>query len=495
LAALVGLVSAPGLFVVARGIVDFSPPWWQHLAQTILPFYAKNTLTVATGATAFALLAGGIPAWLTFRYDYPGRPASVFLQLLPLTIPAYVAAGLFLEASASPFFESRAALALELGAGAAPLVFLFLRIALARLPAALFEAAASLGAGPLEQFRRVGLPLLATPLIAAGCLVMAETMSDFGTATRVGIPTLTVGLYQQWFALQAPGIATMLGLILFVAAACCATPVIRFGLARQRANSAAALQPLSPCPAPPLGAIAIHALCLLAAFPGFLAPLSLAGRWAANNIDHVDIRPLFHDAGTTVSTAVLTVTLCLLLTMAFAALLEPGERASRWDRAVWLAAINFISPSLVMATIWLAAGLTGQTVIVIATAAKLLPLSLLPVADAMGRLPASLVESARALGCTRLAAVRRVVLPQLFPALAGGMLLIYILATAELTFALTLQSFGYGSLALRIYSSASLFLTQNASVWVLCLVLVSLYPVWRLSRFVDAPRGIHALNQ
>lgn len=485
LLALVAVVSAPGLYILGLGVAGFSSEWWTHLAATVLPGYLTDSLLITGGATLVALALGAPPAWLTFRYVFPGRAWCVFILLLPLTLPAYVVAGLYMEAYTADFFYSRWALVMQLGAAAAPLVFMFLRLALARLPAALFETAASLGLGPLARFRRVGLPLLATPLIAAACLVAAEALGDFGTASRLGIATLSVGLHDQWHALQRRELATMLALILFLLAALLATPVIRLGLRGQRAHQATSLATLQPLRASARGALGIHLLCLLVTLPGFWAPLALALGWAQERLDKTNLTPLFQDAGTTLATALACVALCLALSLLFAYLLETGERVRRADRSIWLVAVNYLTPSMVLALAWLASGLTGHGVVILAIAVKLLPLVLLPLADALGRLPAAQAETARGLGCTRGQVLRRVLLPQLTPVLAGGALLVFVLAATELTLSLTLQPFGYGALSLRIFAWAGIQMTQLASVWVVCLCLLCLYPVWRLSRLID----------
>lgn len=485
LLALVMLVSIPGLYVLGQGMAQFSMPWWTHLADTVLPRYLLDSMLVTGGATVFALVTGGLPAWLSFRYVFPGRAWCVFSQLLPLTIPAYVAAGLYIEAFTADFFVSRWALAMELGAAASPLVFMFLRLALARLPAALFETAASLGNGPFHRLWRVGLPLLAMPIIAAACLVAAEALGEFGASSRLGITTLSVGLHEQWHALQRPELATMLALVLFLLAVLLATPVIRLGLGGQRAHHAGSLQTLQPLRASPLGALGIHLACLLAVLPGFWGPLWLALGWAQERLDKTNLAPLFGDAGNTLATALACVAVCLALTLLFAYLLETGERVRRSDRSVWLVAVNYLTPSMVLALAWLASGLAGRWVVVLAMAVKLLPLLLLPVADALARVPAAQVETARGLGHARLHTWHRVLLPQLVPVLAGGVLLVFVLAATELTLSLALQPFGYGALSLRIFAWAGINMTQLASVWVICLCLLCLYPVWRLSRLID----------
>lgn len=490
--ALVAVVSAPGLYILGMGLARFSPEWWAHLTSTVLPGYLADSLLVTGGATLVALILGAPPAWLTFRYTFTGRAWCVFSQMLALTMPAYVAAGLYMEAFTADFFYSRWALVMELGAAAAPLVFMFLRLALGRLPANLFETAASLGVGPVARFWRVGLPLLAMPLIAAACLVAAESLGEFGASSRLGIATLSVGLHEQWHALQRPELATMLALILFLLATLLATPVIRLGLRGQRAHHASSLQSLQPMSVPPLGALGIHIVCLLVALPGFWGPMALAAGWARERLHRTNLNPLFHDAGTSLVTALACVALCLILAVAFSYLLETGERVRRADRSIWLVVVNYLTPPLVLALAWLASGLTGHGVVILAIAVKLLPLLLLPLADALGRLPAAQGETARGLGCSRGQVLRRVLLPQLVPVLAGGALLVFVLAATELTLALTLQPFGYSALSLRIFAYAGIQMTQSASVWVVCLCLLCLYPIWRLSRLIDHPGAGHA---
>jgi iron(III) transport system permease protein len=317
-------------------------------------------------------------------------------------------------------------------------------------------------------------------------------MGDFGAASRLGITTLSVGLHEQWHALQRPELATMLALILFLLAALLATPVIRLGLRGQRAHHAGSLQTLQPLRASRTGALGIHLACLLAVLPGFWGPLSLALGWARERLDRTNLTPLFQDAGTTLATALACVAICLALALAFAYLLETGERVRRADRTVWLVAVNYLTPSLVLALAWLASGLTGHWVVILAITVKLLPLLLLPLADALGRLPAAHGETARGLGCSRRQVLRRVLLPQLAPVLAGGALLVFVLAATELTLSLTLQPFGYGALSLRIFAYAGIQMTQLASVWVVCLCLLCLYPIWRLSRLIDHSGTAHA---
>ena len=58
-------------------------------------------------------------------------------------------------------------------------------------------------------------------------------------------------------------------------------------------------------------------------------------------------------------------------------------------------------------------------------------------------------------------------------------------ALKELTLSLTLQPFGYSSLAMSAYHYAKVDAYQQGAVYALCLIMVALYPVLSLHRWFD----------
>jgi iron(III) transport system permease protein len=144
---------------------------------------------------ATVLLAGaiGIPlAFLFWRYDFPGRKILGGLVALPAVLPPLVGVIAFLflygESGFTALLIQRLLRLAEppwrlQGAGAILLVhaysmyvyfYLFTRAGLASLDAAVFEAAASLGARRWRTLRRVVLPLL-YPAIGGGALLTFMT--------------------------------------------------------------------------------------------------------------------------------------------------------------------------------------------------------------------------------------------------------------------------------------------------------------------------------
>lgn len=84
-----------------------------------------------------------------------------------------------------------------------PFVVQPLQQAFARVPNKLLDAAATLGASPLEQFRAITLPLCKRSFIIAGALGFAHTVGEFGVVLMIGgnIPgetqVLSIALYDH----------------------------------------------------------------------------------------------------------------------------------------------------------------------------------------------------------------------------------------------------------------------------------------------------------
>ncbi|WOJ97244.1 molybdate ABC transporter permease subunit [Congregibacter brevis] len=110
-----------------------------------------------------------------------------------------------------------------------PFVVQPLQQAFTRVPDKLLNAAATLGATPLEQFRAITLPLCKRSFIIAGALGFAHTVGEFGVVLMIGgnIPgetqVLSIALYDHVEAMDyssahqiAIGLVTFSFLLLFL---------------------------------------------------------------------------------------------------------------------------------------------------------------------------------------------------------------------------------------------------------------------------------------
>ena len=172
-------------------------------------------------------------AWLLARHEFPGKILFNGLVHLPLVLPPVVVGYLLLIALGRygpigrwlydwfgvqlPFTWQGAALAAAVMAF--PLVVRAMRLSLEAVDRRLEAAARTLGAGPLDVFASVTLPLMAPGILVGALLGFARSLGEFG-ATIVfasNIPgetrTLPLALYSVAQTPDGEGPALRLALI------------------------------------------------------------------------------------------------------------------------------------------------------------------------------------------------------------------------------------------------------------------------------------------
>jgi iron(III) transport system permease protein len=163
-----------------------------------------RSLWISAASVLLSALVGVPLAFLFERTDFPGRRTLSAIVALPVALPPLVGVIAFLFLYGESGFASRAVQALLglhdppwrlAGPGAILLVhaysmyvyfYLFTRAALARLDAALLEAAASLGASRRRTLFRVTLPLLWPALAGAALLTFMTALASFSAPYLFG---------------------------------------------------------------------------------------------------------------------------------------------------------------------------------------------------------------------------------------------------------------------------------------------------------------------
>lgn len=152
-----------------------------------------RTAGTATGATLLGI-AGGTPlAWLLARGRFRGRSLLAALLDLPLLLPHPVAgiALLLVLGRDGPLGPALTALGLRITGStfgivcamlfvSVPLYVSAAREAFARVDARYEAVARTLGDSPWRALRRVTLPLASRGLLAAGVVMWARAVSEFG---------------------------------------------------------------------------------------------------------------------------------------------------------------------------------------------------------------------------------------------------------------------------------------------------------------------------
>ena len=328
-----------------------------------------NTLLLA-GAVVLSSAAIAVPlAWLTTASDLPYRRLWSVLVALPLVIPSYVAAYLYVSLLSPrgivqgwleplgvdrlpPIYGFTGAW-LVLTLIAYPYTFLTVRAALQRMDPSLLEAARSLGLSPRRAFWRVTLPNLRPPLLAGSLLVALYCVRDFGAVNLLQYGTFTRVIFNRYQAFRLDEAAAMALLLVGLTAVLLWLDYRSRGRARYTRLSAGCAR-LSP-PAR-LGVWRLPALAFVGGVV-FLALLVPAGglvywlwsglsqdstvhglAFAQSNVTPLGelLRPAWHSFAVSLGAAVLTVALALPVSVL--AVRKPGRASSLLERLTYTSA-------------------------------------------------------------------------------------------------------------------------------------------------------------
>ena len=497
------------------------------LAGTVLPTYIANTglLMLLAGS-----IAGGIgtgTAWLVAATRFPGRGVLGWALVLPLALPAYLAAYVYaglldfagpvqsaLRAWVGwgpgdywfPDIRSLPGGAFVLGIVLYPYVYLLARTAFATQSRTQFRAARSLGAAPGRAFWKVALPA-ARPAIAGGlALVLMEVLADFGVAEYFAIPTFSTGIFRAWLAMGDKPAALKLAavMLVFVIALVAWEAYTRRGRSDSRDGLAARETDEPLVHLSPAGKALAFAACLAPVLLGFVAPagylVSLAmtptAQAAAGDLATY-LRASLWLGGVA---AGLCVAAALLLAFARA---RSGSRVTAG--AIRLATLGYALPGALLAVGLLAplgafdialtrfardslgwSGgllLTGTSaVLVYALGVRFMTVAYNSVSGGLARIPPALDAAARSLGASPSRVLARIYAPLLAPSLAGAAALVFIDTLRELPATLILRPFNLETLATRTYRLAGDERLVEAAIPALILLAAGLLPVLVLNR-------------
>ncbi|MDC8772851.1 ABC transporter permease [Roseateles albus] len=496
----------------------------QHQWATVLPEYVGTSLLLSVSVGLGVALLGGMTAAAISLFEFPGRRWFEWALLLPMAMPAYVAAYAYTDALQYSGALQTWLRALSGAQGALwsdvrslpgavalfvlclyPYVYLLTRTALQERGVTLMETARILGAGTWRRVREVALPL-ARPALAAGvALALMETLADYGVGAYFGLSTLTTGIYKAWLVMNERMAAAQLASALLLAVALLlwaerrAQAKLRFASSRAGAQHAAEARPLvlrgwaaagafALCGLPVLLGFVLPVFALLklmwleARFGEFGLPLARFAQWAWTSLQLAAI------------SALLAVALALVL--AYAARISAGGRLL--GAATRVVSLGYAVPGAVIAVgillplAWLQeyAPQLGLTNIVTGTITGLIyaylvrfsGVALQSVEAGYARISPTVDETARLLGASRGRLFRVLHAPLLARSALAAALLVFVDVMKELPATLVLRPFNSDTLAVVAYQLARDERLGEAALPSLAIVLVGLVPVLMLSK-------------
>ena len=505
------LVAVP-IVAVFSAWLSIDGELWQHFATTRLPQLLGNTLLLLVLVGIGVTVVGVGLAWLVSMFDFPGRRWLEWALMLPMALPAYVLAfvflGLFeysgpvqgwlrannLQLLTVADVRSAGSIALVMVAVLYPYVYLLARNAFVNQGRHFVEAAQSLGASPWRVALTVNLGM-ARPAITAGiALALMETLADFGTVAIFNYDTFTVAIYKAWFHYFDLQMACQLAsiLLLLVAVALMAETNARGKRAYNDKQGEHRRQPLRGSRGWLASALAgsVFALC-------FALPMLQLLHWAladmASTLDPHFRRLVWRTLALASMAALLTAAVAIGL-----GLLQRYSERGWKTRLISFAKLGYALPGTVLAVgivmplglferislpLKDALGLPGQLLLgtvatlVIAYMVRFLAVAMGPMESALSKLKNSIPEAATSLGADRLRLFTSIYLPLIRSAVLLAMLMVFVDVVKEMPATLLMRPFGWDTLAVRIFEMTSEGQYQQAALPAVCILLVSIIPI------------------
>jgi iron(III) transport system permease protein len=442
-----------------------------------------TTLYLGMTATAFSLILALPMAWGVSRTNMPFRGFFNLSVLAAFIMPPFLGAIAWIllagpnagwlnrtwvtvfGGESGPFnLFSFWGLAMVIALYAFPLVYIFTKSALDLISTELEDAAFIHGAGRLDTLRRVTLPLVLPAICGAAILVFLESIALYGTPVLIAIParinvaTTQIATFFEFplrvevaAAYAMPMLATTVVLLV----------VQRLLLSRKGYVSVSGKggerRPLD------IGAWK----WLLAAYCGLIAAITVVvplvtllqtafsrawGRGLSlDNLTLANFQSILFEQATVRDAIVNTMAyagsaamVCMVIGVAVAYVTQ--RRLLPFPGVIqFLALAPFAVPGIVLAVAFYAAyagppfSLYGSgLLIIIAFVTRFLPISATAATAAVRSLNPELEEAVRIIGGSRYTALSRVVVPLLSKTLLGSFILVFIIATRELSTAIFL---------------------------------------------------------
>lgn len=467
---------------------------WQLFTQPYTWLTVWRTLALVVTVTLTSLIIGTILAWLLSATDLYGRRILGLLLNLPLVLPSYVSAYLFIAvwgtggllAEWIPVAWSRSIFGfggawLVLSLMCYPIVFLNIRVAWQRVDPALTEAARSLGYTPWQSFWRVVVPQLRPTASHSALLVALYVMRDFGAVALLRYTTFTRAIYLQYETLfnrsQAAALAIPLVLVTLLLTHWEMRSRQQF---LKRSGSGSPRQPTMRR----LGYWQIPLLlgCALLFLLGLGLPLVGLGFWIWRAVSN---HRVLNTLGTLTLNSLQAAGWATVLIVAWALPLSVWLARYRNQATRWLEQVLYVGyalPGVVLALGLVFIGAQYVPILYQTWAWLMLGYALSGLPEMVGTVRAaltqvrpSLEESARSLGLSPLAVLRRLTVPLIAPSILQSALLLFVTLLKELPLTLLLSPLGMRTLAAQIWLSVSQgSFSQAAPPTVLLLVLAAI---------------------
>ena len=489
-----------------------------HLMETVLPRYFFNTIILIFGVGILATIFGVSSGWIISRYNFWGRKTLSWMLVLPAAIPAYLIAFTytdFLEYAGPvqtylrllfgwngprdywfPDVRTHFGAILMMACVLYPYIYIFVRTAFQRISRTLFEAAALTGK-PL--FSSVAIPLARPAIIASLSLVLMEVVSDFGTVDYFGIETLTLGIFNVWLGMNNIVAAAQISLIAFI--------LILLLLALERyarsnrlfSNKSPGVKGMPRIELEPKLQLICFLICGLPVLIGFILPVMILISFVIKSDEVNAIQYLYETFYNTILISLVSA-LIIIFISSFLSIVSFYRLNKSTRFFVGLSATGYAFPGTILAIgilhflaqiestaqLFMSGFIPYSNEVIVSGTIFVLIIAYLTRFNAVGfgsvtagleQIPQDLISASQILGKRFGSSVGAVLLPNLWPAILAGGLLLFVDIMKELPLTLLLRPMDFETFATITYQLAKSEMLEQAAYPALCIVVSGLIPV------------------
>ena len=490
-------LAAIPLLYLATGTIGADQESWDWLLRwNTLQIVGRSLLLVFT-VTSMTIIISLPIAFLTDRTNLGFKKPIEIISLLPLVIPSYIGAYLYMSAvGPGGFIDKFIATPLNIqtptnayGFPAAvitlsllnyPYVLLTVKSALTQMDRSLEESGRLLGLSGLKVLAKVVIPQLKPAIASGGLLVALYTLSDFGAVTLLKYKTFTWSIHAQYEGAFNRHTASLLSIALVIlASGLILTESISRNLTKYYRTSSGSPKLQSRFQ---LGfwKWPITTACLIFLALTTILPITILLFWVLRGISQgISFPILFASTINSVGLATLTATAALIAVTPVVFLVTKHKNIFS-QLIEKLCYTGYALPSLVVALsfVYLGSKYGGALyqsflILILACVILTLPAALSTVRTRMLQISPRMEESSISLGRSPLKSALTVTIPALKPGLLMGAIIVFLLTMKELPAILILSPLDFTTLTTDIWTYATEGLFSQAAAPSLTLIGIS----------------------
>ena len=481
------------VFQMIYSIVSTEEAIVQKINWAYLVTLSLNTMEVMIGTVILSVVIGVFFAWYMKLYVLRGKRILHYLLLIPLAMPSYVGAFLFLglwdySGSVQQWFREIGWLSsgfdirtgswgvvIALTSALFPYVYLLTSAALDRQSDSLIKSARLYG--HQKPLAMVGLILkLIRPGVVAGAILVAmEVLADFGVVSMFNYDTFTLAIYSTWVDYRNTTLAILLSFNLVVFALVLVM-VDQWSKGRRQYSNQQLAQPV--CTKLNKWRLALfYGISILWIGFSLIAPLIQLIAWSYQ-IFQWDER-YWEWLSNSVSLTLIGVVVIGMTGFIFSYLMH-RFKGSYLAIMLKVFGIGYALPGTMLGIImlifwqyWNVPWVTGVLLVIWAYVLRFLPLSIKAMNAAWENISPSLEKAASLYSINRWKRFWMFYLPALKTGVVSGAVLVMLDLFKELPVTLMLRSTDWDTLPVRIFNLASEGLYEEASPAALMIVVVT----------------------